>query len=308
MLAGHGDLADPKLRDTLLSLRAYRLAAGFLTGAALAVGGVLVQGLFRNPLASPSILGTTAGASFGGQAALLLYQLILSGVLPAFVVPELLLPVGCLLGALCALLILLAIARTQGDLVLLLLSGFILSSLFLGLGNLMMSMAQDKWELGRAMVSFVLGGITGTGGKPVAVALPLIGTGVIAAWFWGRPLDVMLSGEEESQSLGVDVDAVRRWVVAWTAVLTGAAVSLAGNIGFVGLIVPHALRNTLGYEHRSLIPAASIGGGSFVVLCDVATRLIPSRTEVPLGVVTGLIGAPLFLVLLMRTWRGDRHD
>ena len=105
MLAGHGDLADPKLRDTLLSLRAYRLAAGFLTGAALAVGGVLVQGLFRNPLASPSILGTTAGASFGGQAALLLYQLILSGVLPAFVVPELLLPVGCLLGALCALLI-----------------------------------------------------------------------------------------------------------------------------------------------------------------------------------------------------------
>lgn len=306
LLLGHGDLGDARLRDALIDLRLSRLAAAFLTGASLAVAGVMVQGLFRNPLADPALLGTTAGASFGGQAAMMLHQLLLAGPLAVSLPPLVFLPIGCLLGGLLALLVLLAIARRHGDLVLLLLTGFILSSIFLGLGNFIMSMAQEKWELGRAMVAFVLGGLSGTSAAQVAMAWPLVLAGVIAAHLWGRSLDLLLSGEEESTALGVDVHKVRRWGVVWSATLTGAAVSLGGNIGFVGLIVPHGLRAVLGSEHRKLVPAAALGGGTFVIACDVLARIVPSRTELPLGVVTGLIGAPLFLVLLLRTWRsGD---
>jgi iron complex transport system permease protein len=157
------------------------------------------------------------------------------------------------------------------------------------------------------MVAFVLGGLSGTSAAQVAMAWPLALAGVCAAWLWGRPLDLLLSGEEESASLGVDVRAVRRWGVVWAATLTGAAVSLGGNVGFVGLIVPHGLRALLGSEHRRLVPAAVLGGGLFVIACDVLARVVPARTELPLGVVTGLIGAPVFLLLLLRTWREGEH-
>jgi iron complex transport system permease protein len=307
LLVGQADLHDAALRATLLELRAYRLAAAFLTGSALAVAGVMVQGLFRNPLADPSLLGATAGASFGGQAAMMLYELALARQVAPASPAQLFLPIGCLLGALLALSILLGIARRHGDLVLLLLTGFILSSLFLALGNFMMSLAQEKWELGRAMVAFVLGGLSGTSATQVAMAWPLALLGVSAAFLWGRSLDVLLSGEEEAASLGVDVAAVRRWSVVWSAALTAAAVSLGGNIGFVGLVVPHGLRALLGAEHRRLVPAAALGGGAFVIACDVLARAIPARTELPLGVVTGLFGAPIFLWLLLRTWRGVEH-
>ncbi len=305
---GQGDLGNTELRATLLSLRAWRVAAAALTGAALAVGGVVVQGLFRNPLADPSILGTTAGASLGGQAALALYASTLASGSEGPLPPGALLPVGCLLGALIALGAVLAIARREPDRVLLLLAGFILTALFLGIGNFLMSMAQESWELGRAMVSFVMGGLGGTGGEQVRVAAPLVFAGIAAAWFWGRPLDLLLSGEEESQSLGVDIALVRRWSIVWVAVLTGAAVSLGGNIGFVGLVVPHALRPFIGWTHRALVPAAAIAGAAFVIACDVLTRVIPARTELPLGVVTGLVGAPLFLWLLLRSYREVVHE
>jgi iron complex transport system permease protein len=307
LLVGHGDLGDTALRDTLLELRTQRLLGAIVTGASLAVAGVWAQGLFRNPLADPSLLGTTAGASFGGQAAMMLYQLVLAGQVSASLPPHVFLPIGCLLGGLLALVVLLAIARHHGDLVLLLLTGFILSAFFLGLGNFLMSMAQEKWELGRAMVAFVLGGLSGTSGAQVAMAWPLALGGLLAAWLWGRGLDLLLSGEEEAAALGADVPALRRWGVVWCATLTAAAVSLGGNVGFVGLVVPHGLRVVLGPEHRRLVPAAALAGAAFVVACDVLARAIPTRTELPLGVVTGLIGAPFFLLVLLRTWRGAQH-
>lgn len=304
---GHGDLRDPQLRDTLLSLRAVRIAAAFLTGAALAVGGVLVQGLFRNPLASPSVLGTTAGASLGGQLALLLFQVVLAGHAPGRLPPALLLPLGCLAGALLSLIVVLVIAERSGDLLVLLLAGFILSSLLLSIGDFIISLSQQTWDLGRAMVAFVLGGLNGTGVQQVVIATPLVLVAVLAAWLWGRPLDLMLSGEEEAASLGVDVAQVRLWTVIWASVLTGAAVSVGGNVGFVGLIVPHALRSFVGVEHRKLVPACAIAGGAFVVLCDLISRAVPSQSEIPLSVVTGLFGAPVFLSLLIRMSRGQAH-
>jgi iron complex transport system permease protein len=211
------------------------------------------------------------------------------------------LSLGCVAGALLALLVLMAIVGPRRDMVLLLLVGFILSSLFLSIGAFLVSLAQDSWELGRAVVAFSLGGVEGSGPRHVALAAPLVLGGVIAAWLWSRPLDLMLSGEEEAASLGVDVLAVRRWTVVWTALLTAGAVAVGGNVGFVGLVVPHALRQLVGVEHRRLVPAAALGGGCFLVLCDVASRAL-SR-GIPLGVTTGVIGAPLFLWLLMGTTR-----
>ena len=305
VLVGSGDLSDPELRDTFLKLRGFRLAAAFLAGAALAVGGVVVQGLFRNPLASPSVLGTTAGASFGGQIALLLYGL--TGASLGFVVPEMIVPIGCFVGALMALAILLLFLRVTHDLLALLLTGFVLSALFLSLSAFVTSIAQETWELGRAVVSFSLGSVSGTGPRQLAFALPLIVAAIGACWLWGRALDLLLSGEEEAQSMGANVGAVRWWSAIWVSVLVAGAVSVGGNVGFVGLVVPHMLRPFAGTKHRRLIPAAALAGGLFLVACDIIARLVPSRSEMPLGVVTGLIGAPLFLLLLIRLRRESAY-
>ncbi len=301
IVVGSGDLADPELRDTFLKLRGFRLTAAFLAGAALAVGGVVVQGLFRNPLASPSVLGTTAGASFGGQVALLLSGL--TGVSSGLVSPEMLVPIGCFLGALGALAVLLLFLRITQDLLALLLTGFVLSALFLSMSAFVTSVAQETWELGRAVVSFSLGSVSGTGPRQLAFAIPLVVTALTACWLWGRPLDLLLSGEEEAQSMGANVTGVRWWSAIWVSVLVAGAVSIGGNVGFVGLVVPHMLRPFAGTQHQRLIPAAALGGGLFLVVCDVIARVIPARSEMPLGVVTGLIGAPLFLLLLVRLRR-----
>lgn len=298
IVVGSGNLADPELRDTFLKLRGFRLAAAFLAGAALAVGGVVVQGLFRNPLASPSVLGTTAGASFGGQVALLLSGVV--GLGSGVIVPEMIVPIGCFLGALGALAVLLVFLRITQDLLALLLTGFVLSALFLSMSAFVTSVAQETWELGRAVVSFSLGSVSGTGPRQLAFALPLILTALVACWLWGRSLDLLLSGEEEAQAMGANVTTVRWWSAIWVSVLVAGAVSLGGNVGFVGLVVPHMLRPFAGTRHQRLLPAAALAGGVFVVACDVIARVIPARSEIPLGVVTGMIGAPLFLLLLIR--------
>jgi iron complex transport system permease protein len=297
---GHGDLGDDGLRDVLLRLRTHRLLAAFLAGAALAVAGVLVQGLFRNPLASPSVIGTSGGASLGGRLSLLATHVLLATGGVPWLSPELLLPAGCILGALGALGVLLLVTRVKDDLVVMLLTGFLLSSLFISLEGFVTSLAQERWELSRAVLSFALGDVSGVGPRQIALAAPLVAIGCVSAWTWALPLDLMLTGEEEARSLGVEVAVLRRWVVVWTAILTAAAVAIGGNIGFVGLVVPHALRPLVGVTHRRLIPASALAGGTFVVLCDVICRIVPGRTEIPLGVVTGLIGAPTFLWLLLK--------
>lgn len=304
LVVGHGSLVDPALRSTLLELRATRVAAALLAGAALAVGGVVVQGVFRNPLVSPSILGTTAGASLGGQLALLALAWGSAGtVIP----PELVLPVGCLAGAGLSLTIVLLFCRERTGTLMLILTGFILSSLFLAIGGFVTSLAQDQWDLSRAVVAFTLGGVGGTSLRQVVAALPLVLVGLGACWAWSGTLDVLLSGEDEARTLGVEVGQARRWTVVWVAVLTSAAIAVGGNVAFVGLVVPHVLRPIVGVRHRRLIPAAALLGGTFLVGCDVIARVVPSRTELPLGVITGIIGAPVFLFLLARSYREVEH-
>ncbi len=301
VVVGHGSLADPGLRDTLLRLRAARVAAAFLTGAALACSGAVVQALFRNPLVDPSILGSTAGASLGGQAVLLALH-FLPGWLP-HLVPELAVPLGCLGGALVALFIVLAVTEHRQSMLIVLLTGFTLSSLFLSTGGFLLSLGQESWEVGRALVSFSLGGLGGIEVQQLLLAFPLIVAGILAARFWSGPLDLLLTGEDEARSLGLDVKEARRWCVVWVGFMTAAAVSLGGNIGFVGLIIPHAMRPFVGVLNRHVVVVVAIAGGTFVVLCDLLSRALPSRSEIPIGVITGLIGAPVFLLLLYRSGR-----
>jgi iron complex transport system permease protein len=301
---GAGDLGAEALRETYLTLRTGRTLAAFIAGASLSVAGVVVQGLFRNPLASPSILGTTAGAVLGGNGALMLFELVLGAAAIASVPAEMIVPFGCVVGAFLSLLVLVFVVRRVNDLLVLLLTGFILSALFVSLGSFLTSLAQESWQLGRAVIAFSLGSVSGTGLRQIAFVTPLFLVGVAASYAWGRTLDLLASGEEEAASLGVDVRSARLWAAVWVAVLTGSAVALGGALNFVGLVIPHLLRPFVGSVHRRLVPLTAIAGGTFVVLADVVVRTIPSRTEVPLGVITALVGAPVFLVILHRVLRG----
>jgi iron complex transport system permease protein len=293
-------------------LRWLRTGAAALAGSALAVAGVLVQGLFRNPLASPDVVGTTAGATLGGQLALVAHAALI-GVLPLWLAPELLLPIGSLAGAAGALALLLATAGRGGSsIVSVLLTGFIITAMVGAVSGLLASLAAGRWELARALTSFGLGGVDGKGPGHLILATPLVLAGILAAWAWGRTCDVLLAGEDEARAMGVDTTVARRWLLAWTALLAAAAVAVGGSLSFIGLVVPHALRPFAGVEHRRLIPAAALGGAAFLVLCDVLARAAPFVAEIvglhgagelPLSVVTGMIGGPVFLVLLIRARR-----
>ncbi|MFW5845683.1 MAG: FecCD family ABC transporter permease, partial [Planctomycetota bacterium] len=269
-------------------------------GASLAVAGVLMQGLFRNPLADPSVIGTNAGAVLGGGGALVLYELNRDHLpFPA----ELVLPIGCIAGGMAALGVVLAVARRSRDSLSVLLAGVVIAMFFTALGALLNAWVANDWQLGRALMRFHLGSIDTTSGNLLLLALPLCLGGVAAAWWWGRQLDVLLTGEEEACSLGVDLTTARRWLIVWATYLVAAAVSIGGSIAFVGLVVPHLLRGQVGAQHRRLVPCAALGGAVFVLACDIVVRLLPTEGQLPLGVLTGLVGAPLFLLLLLRARR-----
>jgi iron complex transport system permease protein len=299
LYSGRGALTGAALDATFLQLRMHRTLVAFFAGAGLAVGGVVLQGLFRNPLASPSILGTTSGALFGGELSLVL--LYTGGGLAASGLPsEMWMPLGCVLGALISLTVVLGLAPLRASAVALLLTGFLLSAMFLSLSTLLKSLVQESWQLLRVLNTLSAGSVSGAGPRQSALAAVLVCGSTLPAWAWARELDVLMSGEDEATSLGVDVPRLRVWIVIWTALLTAGAVAVGASVTFVGLIVPHALRRFFGHSHRSLIPAAFLGGGIFLLGCDVLCRLLPLRNEVPLNVVTALIGGPLFLRLLAK--------
>jgi iron complex transport system permease protein len=299
-----GPLEWARVDHHVLGLRLTRLGAGMLAGAALAVAGAAMQGLFRNPLAEPSVTGVTAGAALGVQLALML-----AAAAPvALAVPlELWRPLAAFAGAAGALGLLLALGRRRGDLVSLLLIGMVLAILFSSLAAYLVATSGDRYQLGRALIAFSLGAIDAASPASIALAAPLVIIGVAAAWGWGRALDVALSGEREAESLGVDSRRLRRWLLAWAALLAASAVSLGGGVAFVGLVVPNALRALQGPGHRALVVSSAIGGAAFLTLADVAARAChPGPGEIPLGAITGLVGAPFFLWFFRRERQAGR--
>lgn len=298
--AGRGTTRDPAMQAVFLTMRSYRLAVAFFAGASLAMGGVIVQGLFRNPLASPSILGVQAGSLLGGKVALLGIYILFGGRILHGVSPEMLVPMGCVAGAVLSLGVLLSISSLRASTVTLILTGYVLNGLFLSFGQLLTTFSQESVELHRALTTFAMGSISGAGPSQLRLGVLLAVAGTLPTLFWSRSLDVLLSGEEEALSLGVEVTRVRFWCVIWSSLVTAGAVAVGGGVGFIGLIVPHAMRRLVGPQHRHLIPASFVAGGALLVLGDALCRALPVRQEIPLGVLTELLGAPAFLWMLRR--------
>lgn len=288
-LLGGGDAAESAI---ILSIRLPRVLGAALVGAALAAAGVLLQGLLRNPLADPYVLGTSAGASVGA-----VLGLVVAGALGFFVVPAL-----AFVGALLSVVIVWRLARVGAEtpVVTLLLAGVVFSA-FAGAIVTFLLVSHDRLQLRLASVlAWLMGGVSVVTWSQLAVSAALVLVGLTVAVLLGWRLDALALGEEAAATLGIDVERSKRGTVAVAALLTAAAVSIAGLVAFVGLIVPHAMRLVVGPGHARLVPAAAIGGAAFVVLADTAARVVVAPSELPMGVISGLLGGPFFFALLWR--------
>jgi iron complex transport system permease protein len=289
-LVGASD--DAVARDIVVGVRLPRVVLALLVGASLSVSGVLFQALLRNPLADPFILGISGGAALGGIAVL--------GLGGAFGLGYQAVPPAAFAGAVGATLLLFAVAGARGRLspTTLLLTGVVFNAFasaaivfVASLAGLVQGASIFLWLIGNLSVSRA--DVAGW----VALFLAL---GLACALPFARSLNLLVLGEESAAQLGVDVERERRILLLATSLMVGAAVSVSGLIGFVGLIIPHLLRLVLGPDHRVLLPAAALGGAGFLLLCDtVARTLLPGR-ELPVGAITALAGGPLFLFLLRR--------
>ncbi|KZC03242.1 FecCD family ABC transporter permease [Methylobacterium radiotolerans] len=303
-----GEGSDPaRARDALviLSIRLPRTLLGLLVGAGLAVSGALMQGLFRNPLADPALVGVSSGAGLAAAVIIVLGDRILARLGVLGPLPYAALPAGAFLGGLCATLILYALATRSGRTAVatMLLAGIALGALSGALTGLLTFVSDDR-QL-RDLAFWSLGSLGGATWSKVAASAPLILPVLAAVPLLGRGLNALVLGEAEAFHLGVPVERLKRACIVLVAVAVGASVAAAGVIGFVGLVVPHALRLLIGPGHRLLLPAAALLGGAFLVLADVVARLVAAPAELPIGIVTALVGAPVFLWLLLGRVRVD---
>ncbi len=288
---------QPSDETILFLIRLPRVIAGALVGAALATAGVLFQGLLRNPMADPYIIGTSAGAAFGATIAMVL------PIAVAFLSFGLV-PIAAFFGALAAVLLVYNLARVgaKTPIVSMLLAGFAVSAMLAAVMFFMVTLS-GRTELLHTVYSFLMGSVSVSGWNQIIIVAPLIIGGIVAARLLAFRLNALSLGEEGAAYLGINVEREKLLVLGLGSLLTAAAVSISGLVGFVGLVVPHAVRLVLGPDHRLLLPAAALCGGAFLVLADLFARTILSPREIPLGILTALIGAPFFIYLLRRTRR-----
>lgn len=274
--------------------RVPRVLAGALVGSTLATSGVVLQALLRNPLASPFTLGVSAGAALGALAALtILPPVLLVGVSAV--------PLASFAGALGAVLIVYALATLRQNGLstdVLLLAGVTLNAFFSALILFIQFLADYTQAL--RTVRWLMGDLDVSSYAPLLAALPFIGV-AFAAFFWlMRPLNLLALGTEAAATRGVDVHRTQRLAFFASSVATGAAVSLGGPVGFVGIVVPHLVRLLVGADHRLVLPASAFFGAAFLVACDAVARTVLAPLEIPVGVITAMIGGPFFLWLLAR--------
>lgn len=271
------------------------IVAGFV-GAGLAVAGAVMQALFRNPLAEPGLVGTGAGAVLGG---------VLSFVTGWSISSVMALPACAMLGALGAL-VLVYFMSTRGGVTpvnTLLLSGIATGLLLGAISSLLLSVNIVNWQLAQDIVFWMMGGLDARSWTHVWICAPFVTVGLIASMLQSRDLDLLQQGEETAASLGVNVESAKRLLILTAAILTGASVAVAGLIGFVGLVIPHGVRLSLGPSNRVLVPASALAGASFLILCDLFARTVHPPTEIRLGIVTSLVGGPVFIAMLLRRYR-----
>lgn len=291
---------DREMAPLLWSIRFPRVALGMLVGATLATSGGALQGLFRNPLADPGVIGVSAGSMLASALAIVLGGRLLSGESALQWVPWLM-PVSAFVGALVSVLVVFAVATHRGggtSVATMLLAGIAVSALAAAGTGLLISIADDT-QL-RALSFWTLGSLGGATWHTVGIAtLPML-VSVLALQRSARALDLLLLGEHEARHLGVDTTRVRVRVISLVALGVGSAVAFTGTIGFVGLIIPHMVRLTLGPSHRLVLPIGAVLGAALLTLTDLGARTVVAPIELPIGAVTAAVGAPVFLWLVMR--------
>ncbi|XDA99057.1 iron ABC transporter permease [Sulfitobacter sp. LCG007] len=285
-------------RVVLFDVRLPRLALGIAVGAALAVSGAVMQGLFRNPLADPGLVGISAGAGLGAISAI-----VLGGLLPATLAGlagTYLVPLAAVLSSWCVTLLLYRVStrRGQTSVATMLLAGIALGALSGALSGLLIYRADDQ-QL-RDLTFWSLGSLGGASWTKVAAAIPLISAALALSFCLGRGLNALALGEATAAHIGIPVQRLKACAILAAAGATGAAVAVSGGIGFVGIVVPHLLRLATGPDHRMLLPNAALLGATLLVLADMASRTVISPAELPIGIVTAIVGAPVFLWILLR--------
>ena len=279
----------------LLDLRVPRALLGLLVGASLGLSGAAMQGLLRNPLAEPGVMGVSGLAAFG---AVLAFYTGLSGIFP------LALPIAGIAGAVIAVGLLYALAGRSGSVLVLLLAGAAITSLAGALTTLALNLSPNPYA-SFEILFWLMGSLADRSFDHILLAGPLMIAGWLLLGTAGRALDALTLGEETARSLGFALGSVRLRLIAGTALAVGAAVAVTGAIGFVGLVVPHLLRPLVCYQPSRLLVPSALGGASLVLGADIAVRLIQTGPELKLGVLTALIGAPFFLALVLRLRRED---
>lgn len=277
----------------LTAIRLPRVLLGILVGGGLAVSGAIMQGLFRNPLADPGLVGVSSGAAFSAVSVIVLSSVV--GFSSAWS-----LPVAAFLGGVVTTLLVYKLATQEGQtsVATMLLAGIAVNALAAAGTGVFIFMADDA-QL-RDITFWTLGSIGGATWDSLAVVAPFLLLPILLAPFLARSLNALLLGEAEARHLGIEVEKIKLGVVILTGLGVGAAVAVSGIIGFVGLVVPHLLRLLLGPDHRYLIPGSALLGASLLLLADLLARTIVAPAELPIGIVTAFVGAPFFLWLLLR--------
>jgi iron complex transport system permease protein len=294
-LPGMTTSLTPTEEAILWEIRVPRVVLAALVGAMLSLAGATYQGVFRNPLADPYLLGVAAGAGLGATVAI--------AYLPAGLSGQRALPVAAFVGGVVAVLLTYAVGRSakrERDAATLVLAGVTVAAFFTAWQTFIQ---QQNSETLQQVYSWILGNIPSSGWSDVVLVLPYVVVATVVILALRRVVDVMSLGDDEAAALGVDVRRVRIALVAAATLGTAAAVAVAGLIGFVGIIVPHAIRLVSGVGYRALLPLSVVIGAGFLVLADVVARTALSPAEIPLGVVTAFFGAPFF-ALVLRTTRG----
>ena len=281
----------------MVHIRLPRVLAGFLVGGSLASVGVALQALLRNPLADPYVLGVSSGAALGASLAMLFGIGTTVAFLPV-------LPLCGFVGGLLSLVVVYRLAQSQGRLPIqsLLLAGVILNAILTAVIMFITSIMEPNRSAG--LMAWLMGSLTTPGYAALAIFATYAVGGVAILLQKSQTLNVLTLGEETARSLGIETERVKKQLFGLTALLTGAVVSVSGMIGFVGMVVPHAVRIFVGSDHRLVMPASALVGGMFLVLSDTIARTILTPAEIPVGIVTALAGGPFFLYLLL--WRKDR--
>ncbi len=289
LLRGTG---EPASRDIVLGVRLPRIVLGLLVGAALATAGAIFQALLRNPLADPYVLGVSGGAALAGIAVLALGGLL--GVSTRMV------PIAAFGGGLFATALLYWVSGGPGRSgpTGLLLTGVVFNA-FASAGIVFLASIAGFFD-GSRIFLWLIGHLSAVEIDAAGIVAASVVVGLVVACVLSRSLNLIALGDETAAQLGVPVDLHRRLLLLSTSLMVGAAVSVSGLIGFVGLIVPHALRLVIGSDHRLLIPAAALTGAGFLVLSDTLARTVLDGRELPVGAVTALVGGPLFIFLLRR--------